>query len=161
MKLIAYNKKDQNEAWIDPWSAVHCSVGLGAGLINVPFRWTLAGAIAWDVFEHFFERSRFGQRFFQTSGPESLGNVASDTVLFLFGWYLGQRYNATGPAVNPELQPPKRKRKNPGRILRTRKGKGPKGAKALGEPRGQRHRAGQVYPSMRDSVAGTIDFGLR
>ena len=163
MKLVALRKEDQNEAWVDPWSAVHGSAGLAFGLVNVPFKYTFVTAIVWDIFEHFFEKSRFGQRFFKTSGPESFGNVASDTVLFLFGWYLGQKYNSTGPAVNPSLKPPPRsKKRNPGRILRTRKGQKP--TRGSEEPRGMRQRADSPYPSLRNSIAGSIepiDFGLR
>ena len=156
MKLVALNKKDQNEAWVDPWSAVHFSVGLAFGLVGIHFWKTVAAAIAWDIFEQVAERASWGQKFFRTSGPESWGNVGTDTALFLGGWYLGQRYNATGPAVNPETKPRGKSKRNPGRILRARKGKP--------EPRGMRQRQGQVYPSLRDSVVGTIepiDFGLR
>ncbi len=160
MKLIALRKEDQNEAWVDPWSAVHFSVGLAFGLVGIKFWKTLAAAIGWDIFEQVAERASWGQRFFRTSGPESLGNIGTDTGLFLVGWKLGHMYNATGPAVNPSHKPPPKKKRNPGRILRSRGKKKPK-AIGTGEPRGMRQRADSPYPSMRDSVAGTIDFGLR
>lgn len=156
MKLIAIRKEDQNEAWVDPWSAVHFSVGLAFGLVGIDFVKTLAAAIGWDIFEQVAERAAWGQRFFRTSGPESIGNIGTDTALFLGGWYLGQRYNATGPAVNPDTKGRRKIKRNPGRILRTRKGE-----KKRAEPRGMRQRADSPWPSMRDSVAGTIDFGLR
>lgn len=149
MKFVAINKRDQNEAWFDPWSVVHGATGLAFGLTGVPFWWTFGAAIAWDVFEQMLERSEAGQKFFRTSGPESWGNVASDTALFLGGWWLGQKYNSTGPATNPYMPKRKRRRANPVVVAP------PNMTSPSMGPRGARKRAGAPV-SRRDAVAGTI-----
>jgi hypothetical protein len=154
MKLIAFEKRDQNEAWIDPWSVVHFATGLAFGLVGISFWKTFAAGIAWDIFEQFAERADFGQKIFQTSGPESAGNVVVDFGLFLGGWKLGQSYNATGPAVNPSRRSMRERRakkqeQNFGRLTRSGKKK---------DVRGMRQRAGASSPSFRDQVAGSIDF---
>lgn len=101
MITFAVRKEQQNEALFDPWSVVHFAFGLGFGLTGFPFVGAVGIAVAYDILEHAFEKSEFGQRFFNTSGPESGYNIAGDLVLFVTGWFLGDRYNATGPAMNP------------------------------------------------------------
>lgn len=93
MKLVATRKAEQNEAAIDPWTAVHFSSGLATGLMGVGFWPTLLGALAYDGLEQLAERHPMGQRLFRTSKPESAANVVVDTLVFLGGWYLGRRYN--------------------------------------------------------------------
>jgi hypothetical protein len=156
VKFIAFEKQDQNDALIDPWSVVHFATGLAFGLIGIRGSYTLVAGVAWDIVEHFLERAKFGQRFFNTSGPESWGNVGTDLALFMGGWKLGQLYNSTGPAKNPKLNPTKARErraaaqeKNFGRL--TRSSKKP-------SARGMRQREGANSPSFRDQVAGTINL---
>lgn len=152
MKLVAINKKDQNEAWVDPWSAVHGATGLAFGLTGINFWTTVVAAVAWDVLEQMLERSAAGQRFFRTSGPESWGNVIVDLGLFLGGWYLGQRYNSTGPATNPHRP----RRRIPKRPRATNPTVAPP---RLSSPsmRGARQRPGAPV-SRRNAVVGTIEI---
>jgi len=139
MVILALDKDDQNEALVDPWSAVHATSGLALGLTDVSFFASITAAILFDVFEHLFERSKYGQRFFNTSGPESWGNVITDLVLFSGGWWLGNRYNQTGK--------PSRVR-NFGRLTR--------GRRPRRSVRGQRVRRGSPRVSRADAMAGSI-----
>lgn len=93
MKIVATRKEDQNEAAIDPWTAVHFSSGLAAGLMGWGLVPTVLAAVVYDVAEQAFERSDAGQKFFRTSGPETVANVVADAGVYLCGWWLGQRYN--------------------------------------------------------------------
>lgn len=148
MKIIATRKQDQNEALVDPWSAVHATSGLAFGLTGIGILGSVAAAVMYDILEQLFERSRFGQKFFQTSGPESWGNVITDLVLFTGGWYLGNRWNTSGPAVHP----------NPGARRRRRRRANPGGHPPIViAPRGQRQRAGVSHVSQRNAIDGTIE----
>lgn len=93
--LIATRKSDQNQAAIDPWTAVHFSMGLAAGLVKLPFVPVMVGAVAYDMVEHAFEDSHFGQKFFDVSGPETPANVAVDLGVFALGYWLAHRWNST------------------------------------------------------------------
>ncbi len=139
MKIVALEKVDQNEALVDPWSAVHATSGLALGLTDVSYFASITAAILFDVFEHLFERSSYGQRFFNTSGPESWGNVITDLVLFSGGWWLGHRYNESGKSSRV---------RNFGRLTRRRRPK-PK-------VRGERQRRGSPRVSRADAMAGSI-----
>lgn len=96
MTFIATRKQDQNEAMLDPWSVVHFSMGLAFGLMGWKLMPAMGLAVAYDVAEQVFERSEAGQKFFNTSGPESLGNIAADIGVFGVGWALGTRWNSSG-----------------------------------------------------------------
>lgn len=91
--LVAWRKSDQNEAFIDPWTAVHFGAGLAAGLTETPWWIAMGGAVAYEVFEQYAERTEVGAKFFKTSGPESLGNAVVDVAIYGVGVYLGRRYN--------------------------------------------------------------------
>jgi len=93
--IVARRKADQNQAVIDPWTAVHTAMGLAAGLMGLPFLPMMAAAVAYEVIEHSFEDSEAGQRFFDISGPETIGNVMADLAVFGVGWYLGAAWNTT------------------------------------------------------------------
>jgi len=93
MKLIATNKSEQNVAAIDPWTLVHLSMGLASGLTELPFRSVMGAAIAYEIVEQWGQRTKFGQRLFRVSGPESPSNVVMDIVTFAGGYWLGQRWN--------------------------------------------------------------------
>lgn len=93
--FIARRKSDQNEATIDPWTAVHLAAGLAAGLIEVPFWSAMAAAVVYEVFEHGAERTQWGQKFFKTEGAENWHNMIADVVVFAVGHYLGERWNRT------------------------------------------------------------------
>lgn len=95
MNIIATAKAEQNEAAIDPWTVVHLSTGLALGLMNVPVRWALSGSLAYEIAEQWFERLKWGQEFFATSGPESPPNVIVDSLVFFAGHRLGQMWNRT------------------------------------------------------------------
>ena len=95
MKLVATRKADQNRSWVDPWTVVHLSAGLAAGLMEVPLRWALPAAVAYEFGEQVFERFEIGQDFFRTSGPETIPNAIVDTVVFAVGHRLGRKWNRT------------------------------------------------------------------
>lgn len=101
MKIIAREKSEQNQAAIDPWTVVHLAAGLAAGLMNVPLAGALAASVAYEVAEQFFERERWGQKLFATSGPESPPNAVVDTAVFFVGHVLGRLWNETGEASDP------------------------------------------------------------
>ena len=93
MKLVAFHHEDQNAALLDPWSLVHLSVGLFAGLIGVGAIPSLAVATAYEAFEQFAERQPWGSKIFRTSGAETPQNIALDLGLFMAGWWMGAKYN--------------------------------------------------------------------
>lgn len=93
MKLVATRKAEQNQAVVDPWTAVHVASGLALGLMDVPFRWSLAAAVVYEAFEQYAERERWGQEMFETSGPEIVANAAMDVAVFAVGHALGTAWN--------------------------------------------------------------------
>ncbi len=93
MKVLATSKADQNSTILDPWTVVHFSMGLAAGLANVSPLLALAGAVAYELAEQVFERSEMGQSFFNVSGPEIPANALVDVIVFAGGQYLGRRWN--------------------------------------------------------------------
>jgi len=93
MKLVATRKSDQNRASMDPWTVVHLSAGLAFGLMNVPIRWALSAAVAYELAEQVFQRFDWGQEFFKTSGPEVVPNAIVDTAIFAVGHWLGRKWN--------------------------------------------------------------------
>jgi hypothetical protein len=97
MKLLATRKPEQNQAAVDPWTAVHLATGLAAGLMAVPRNVSLPAAVLYEIAEQYIERTRWGKEFFETEGPESLPNVALDLVAFAVGQWAGERWNASGP----------------------------------------------------------------
>jgi hypothetical protein len=78
---------------MDPWTAVHLSTGLALGLMDVPLRWALTAAVAYELVEQHAERRPWGQRLFVTSGPEVKPNSVLDVVVLAVGHGLGQRWN--------------------------------------------------------------------
>ena len=96
MKLVARDKSEQNEAAIDPWSAVHFAAGLAAGLMGLSRRTTLASSIVYEIVEQYGERKEWGKDLFETTRPESLPNAVIDTALVMVGHWLGARWNETG-----------------------------------------------------------------
>lgn len=92
MKLVATKKADQNQSIIDPWTAVHLGIGLAAGLVRANFWWSVGGAVAYEVFEQYFEKSSSGGKFFKTSGPEIPLNAVTDVLVFILGYKLGERW---------------------------------------------------------------------
>ena len=96
MKLFATHKAEQNQAAIDPWTAVHFSAGLAAGLVDAAFPKSLLAAVAYELIEQVLERNDAGKAFFKTSGPEVLHNAVVDVAVFVVGHALGQQWNATG-----------------------------------------------------------------
>jgi hypothetical protein len=95
VKIVATSKAEQNEALIDPWTVVHVGFGLAAGLMGLNFYWSMAGATAYELIEPHLERTEAGQKFFNTSGPEHIGNAITDLGVFALGWYLGDKWNET------------------------------------------------------------------
>jgi len=105
VKLLAFTKAEQNEAAIDPWTAVHLAAGLMSGLMGFSFLGSMLAAGTYEAFEQAFERAELGQRVFNTSGPENLANVAVDMLVFAGGNWLGQRWNATAPGASMRWGP--------------------------------------------------------
>jgi hypothetical protein len=104
--IIARNKSQQNEAWVDPWTFVHVGFGLAFGLMEIGFWKSMAAASVYEVFEQVLERSSYGKAAFKTSGPERPGNVAVDLAVFAIGHGLGTLWARSGnpqsPAETPE-----------------------------------------------------------
>jgi hypothetical protein len=96
MKIVATEKKEQNRAVTDPWTVVHFASGLALGLIDAPLRWWLPLAAAYEVAEHYLEKSKTGRELFETAGPESVPNAVVDVVAFVAGHQLGKLWNRTG-----------------------------------------------------------------
>ena len=101
MKVLALSKPDQNEAAIDPWTAVHLAAGLASGLMGFSLLGSLVAAGTYEAFEQAIERTEGGQKFFKTSGPEHPANVVVDLLVFAGGNALGQLWNGTAPAAPP------------------------------------------------------------
>jgi hypothetical protein len=95
MKIVATEKREQNQAVVDPWTVVHFSIGLALGLMNAPLRASLAAAAAYELVEQFFERHEVGQELFDTRGPEALPNAIIDLAVLAVGHRLGQMWNDT------------------------------------------------------------------
>lgn len=104
MKLFATTVADQNVALFDPWTVIHFSVGLFAGLVGIPVAPSMAAAVGYEAFEQIAENQPWGQKIFRTSGSETVINLVSDVVIFGVGWYLGDRYHGGGRRkANPAL----------------------------------------------------------
>lgn len=101
MKVFAVSVEDQNLALFDPWSVIHTSAGLFAGLVGLPFVPSIAAAVAYEFFEQIAEGKSWGQKIFRTSGSETTFNMISDVVLFALGWYLGDVYHRPQKALGP------------------------------------------------------------
>lgn len=95
MKIIATEKAEQNKAVVDPWTAVHFASGLALGLVNAPLKLWLPLATAYEVAEHYLEKSEAGKELFDTSGPEVVPNSILDLVVFAAGHQLGRLWNRT------------------------------------------------------------------
>jgi hypothetical protein len=93
MKILATQKKEQNEAVLDPWTVVHFSFGLALGLMNAPLRASLAAAAAYELVEQYFERHDAGKELFDTKGPEAIPNAIVDLVVLAAGHQLGKMWN--------------------------------------------------------------------
>ena len=95
MKWVATKKAEQNKRPVDPWTVVHFSTGLAAGLIEMDEMKAYSLAVAYEIIEQFFERDPEGQRFFKVSRPESFGNAIVDVLVFVVGHKLGRAWNRT------------------------------------------------------------------
>lgn len=93
MKLLASTKSQQNSAILDPWSLVHFSAGLAAGLMRLPLQMVMPTAFAYELVEQVLERHRLGREVFKTAGPESPGNAITDIALFALGHWMGEAWN--------------------------------------------------------------------
>ena len=93
MKIVATSKPEQNRTVADPWTAVHFGAGLALGLVNMPMRWSIAAAVAYEFVEQYVERSEEGKEFFDTTGPEVIPNAILDLAVFAAGHQLGQMWN--------------------------------------------------------------------
>ena len=95
MKILATEKREQNQAVVDPWTVVHFGIGLALGLMNAPLRASLAAAVVYEIVEQYVERSEAGQELFDTSGPEVVPNAIIDLVVLAAGHQLGKMWNET------------------------------------------------------------------
>lgn len=115
MKAFAFHHEDQNSALFDPWSVIHLSVGLFAGLVGIGPILSMTAAVGYEIFEQMAESQPWGQKIFRTSGAENGPNIATDILVFAVGWWLGNAYNGPrGAQANPRtsplrLPPPRRK----------------------------------------------------
>lgn len=91
--LIATKKSEQNQGALDPWTVVHFSMGLAAGLMKLPFAPVMTAAVAYELIEHAFEDSEYGKKFFDISGPETTANAAVDLGVFAVGYWLADKWN--------------------------------------------------------------------
>ena len=96
MKIIATEKAEQNRTVADPWTVVHFATGLALGLVNAPLRWWLPVAAAYEVVEHYIEKSDAGKELLEVSGPEVVPNALLDLAVFAAGHQLGRLWNQTG-----------------------------------------------------------------
>jgi hypothetical protein len=94
--VLATEKAHQNRAVVDPWTAVHFSSGLAAGLMDLSLEACLAAALAYEAAEQVVERQKWGKELFKTSRPESLLNAGMDMAAFALGHWLGGLWNRTG-----------------------------------------------------------------
>ena len=93
--LVAQRKADQNQAVLDPWTVVHYASGLAAGFAGVNYRTAIIAAVGYELAEQVFERTEFGQSFFNVSGPERGANAIVDVIVFAWGYKAGERWNRT------------------------------------------------------------------
>lgn len=97
MKAVALRHEDQNYAIFDPWTVIHFSVGLFAGLVGIGVIPSMAAAVAYEGFEQLAERQSWGQKIFKTSGSETTINMVLDVAIFGLGWWAGHAYNNQSP----------------------------------------------------------------
>ncbi len=115
MKVFAFRHEDQNSALFDPWSVIHLSAGLFAGLVGIGPIVSMTAAVGYEIFEQVAENQPWGQKIFRTSGSENGPNMITDVLVFAVGWWLGTAYHRPRqPALNPprtalRLPPPRRK----------------------------------------------------
>ncbi|HVS15744.1 MAG TPA: hypothetical protein VMV46_17610 [Thermoanaerobaculia bacterium] len=95
MKWLATHKQEQNEAAVDPWTAVHLAAGLASGLVGWSFARSMALALLYEVVEQGVENTRRGREFFHSSRPESTLNAVTDLAVFAVGHRLGRAWNDT------------------------------------------------------------------
>ena len=93
MILVATRKTEQNEALLDPWSAVHAGMGLAVGLMGFGLGAAFLGAVAYELLERPLESAEFGRNLFNVSKPEHKANAVADVVVFMVGVEAGRRWN--------------------------------------------------------------------
>jgi len=81
----------QNTGLLDEWTAGHAFAGALAGAAGVPPLWLAGVMVAYEVGEQLVERAAWGQRAFDTAGPETVLNVAGDTAAMAAAYYLARR----------------------------------------------------------------------
>jgi hypothetical protein len=84
---------EPNSAAVDKFTAAHIAVGAGFGLLRVPFLWTLAAAIGWELLERparvRYNLYRAAPKFY--SGQDTALNSTIDVAANMAGWWLGRR----------------------------------------------------------------------
>ncbi len=78
----------------DQWTTVHLLAGCAAGLLGMKLSTTFATGLVVEGAEQVFQRTDFGKRFFNISGPEVWRNVVGDMLALTAGWlvvYLARR----------------------------------------------------------------------
>lgn len=78
-----------NSGLVDKWSAVHALTGLSMGLLGIPPKLAIPGAVLYEVVEYAHEWPN-GSTIFGSKGPESPQNLFGDMVLYT-GGYLAAR----------------------------------------------------------------------
>ena len=90
--FVARNKAEQNEAVVDPWTAVHLGSGVAAGLIGAPFFISLGAALAYEWVE---TKGDIESKIFGMSKPETRANQGADIAVFVAGYMAGRAWNRT------------------------------------------------------------------
>lgn len=87
-----------NESFVDRWTWVHGLNGLGLGLLKVNPLVAGAVAAAYELVEWHHEKK--GSAIFGTKRPESLLNIAGDTLAYGSLFFLGRASRSpTDPAL--------------------------------------------------------------
>jgi ABC-type lipoprotein release transport system permease subunit len=95
VNLIATSKGTESLALLDPWTLVHFSIGLAAGLVGLSAGVAVGAAVAYELAERPFEHTKLGQNAFNVSQPESTANQVVDVFAFAAGHAAGAAWNRT------------------------------------------------------------------
>lgn len=99
MTLFAFSKDQQDAALMDPWTVVHFSAGLMAGLLDISAGWTFTISTLHEL----IELRPAAMKFFKST-PESPGNVIIDMAVVMGGWWLGHKYNQSATSKRAALE---------------------------------------------------------
>lgn len=89
-KLPSFRRTTPNDPIrpVDRYTLGHGMVGFLAGLRGVPWYWTLATAIGWELVENPLKRAL--PEVFPVAVPDTLENAGLDVAAWMAGWGLAQ-----------------------------------------------------------------------